>query len=333
MKYRKLGSTDIEVSVVCQGCWSIVGDATWGPQDEADSVAAIDAALDAGINFFDTAVMYGDGYSEELLGRTLAARRDEVVIASKYDASHTRLADIKADCEAALKRLRTDTIDLYQVHWPSPGMDMPAVIGALAELRAEGKIRAIGVSNFGPAYLADALAAGPIAANQLSYSLLWRPIEHEILPTCVAEGVGILCYSPLCQALLTGKFASADQVPPGRARMRLFSKDRPQSRHDEPGCEAELFDAIARVRRISDGLGRPMGNVALAWLLARPGVTSVLAGGRNAAQTAENAKAADIELPADVIEQLSAATEAVKAYAGTNADMWQTVSRLDAPGE
>ncbi len=333
MKYRRLGHTDIDVSVVCQGCWSIVGDATWGPQDEADSLAAIDAALDAGINFFDTAVMYGDGYSEEILGRALSARRGEVVIASKYDASHTLPAEIKADCEAALKRLQTDTIDLYQVHWPQPEMDMPAVIGALAELRAEGKIRAIGVSNFGPAYLADALAAGPIAANQLSYSLLWRPIEHAIQPMCVTEAVGILCYSPLCQALLTGRFASADEVPPSRGRTRLFSKDRPQSRHDEPGCEGELFAAIGEIRRISESLSRPMGNVALAWLLARPGVTSVLAGGRNAAQTAENATAADIELPADIIEQLSSATEAVKTYAGPNADMWQTVSRMDPPGE
>ncbi len=331
MKYRKLGRTDIEVSVVCQGCWSIVGDGTWGPQDEADSVAAIGAALDAGINFFDTAVMYGAGYSEELLGRTLAGRRDEVVIASKYDASHTDPAKIKTDCEAALRRLQTDRIDLYQIHWPQPGMDMAAIIGALAELRDAGKIRTIGVSNFGPAYLADALANDEIATNQVPYSLLWRAVEYEILPACEADGVGILCYSPLCQALLTGKFASPDTVPEGRARTRLFSKDRPQSRHAEPGCERETFEAIAAIGRICDGLGLPMGSVSLAWLLAQPAVASVLAGGRNARQVAENAKAGDIVLTPDTVAALSAATETVKSYAGPNADMWESDSRLDRP--
>ena len=330
MKYRRLGRSGIEVSVVCQGCWSIVtSDGTWGGNDPGQSVATIRAAVDAGITFFDTAEGYGRGESEEILARALAGRRREVIIASKAGGGHLAAADVRAACEQSLKRLKSDYIDLYQVHWPSRTVPLDETLGAMEALRDEGKIRQIGVSNFGTSFLSEARCTERVASNQLAYSLLWRAVEYEVAPACAAAGVGILCYSPLAQGLLTGKFASPDDVPPGRARTRLFSKDRPESRHDEAGCEGETFDALAEVRRIADGAALPMGRAALAWLLARPGVTAVIAGGRSADQARDNAAAADVTLDAETLARLAAATETVKTRIGPNADMWQSDSRME----
>ena len=331
MKYRKLGRTDIDVSVVCHGCWSIVtDDATWGPQDPADSIAAIRASLDAGVNFFDTAEGYGRGESEEILAKALGPRRKDVVIASKVHLGPPPHAEqIRSACDASLKRLGTDCIDLYQIHWPRPHMDIAEVLATLEELKAAGKIRAAGVSNFGTSYLGDLLAAGCVESNQLCYSLLWRPIEHAVQPMCAANGMSILCYSPLTQGLLTGKFASADDVPEGRARTRLFSKDRPQSQHAESGCEEKTFAAIAEIRRVCESAGVGMAEAALAWLLSQQAVTSVIAGARNARQARQNARAGDLALPPEMLKALTAATEPVNAYAGTNADFWQSESRME----
>ena len=159
--------------------------------------------------------------------------------------------------------------------------------------------------------------------------MLWRAIENEVQPICVENDIGIICYSPLCQGLLTGKFASVDDVPEGRARTRLCSKDRPNARHEEAGCEAAVFRALDEIRAICESIGEPMGKVALAWLLAQDAVTSVIAGARNAEQATQNAQAAEVDLTEDVIEKLAQATEPVKRHIGTNADMWQTDSRME----
>jgi len=328
VRYRTLGRTDIEVSVICQGCWSIVTeDATWGGNDPADSVAAIHASLDAGVNFFDTARGYGGGESEELLAKALGARRKEVVVATKLNDLSP--AGVRKQCENSLRRLQSDYIDLYQIHWPRGETPVEPALETMDALRREGKIRAIGVSNFGVSFLRDALAAAEVQTNQLCYSLLWRAIEHEVKPLCEENDVGILTYSPLAQGLLTGKFASAGDVPQGRARTRLFSGDRPQARHGEQGAEAETFAALDEIRRIAEEAGHSMAHVSLAWLLAQPGVTSVIVGGRNPAQAADNAAAGDVQLPADVLDRLAAATEPVKELVGTNCDMWQHVSRME----
>lgn len=332
MEYRKLGKSDLMVSVVCQGTWSIVTeDFTWGRQEVADSIAAIHASLDAGVNFFDTAELYGGGESEEILANALGSRRKDVIIASKVAPEHLDPKGLAASCEQSLRRLKTDYIDLYQVHWPNAAVPMPDLYGRLEDLRQQGKIRVIGVSNFGPDFLAEALAAGPVASNQLPYSLLWRAIEFAIQPLCVKDEVGILCYSPLCQGLLTGKFASAAEVPETRARTRLFSSQRPHSRHGQAGCEAETFAALAEIATICKAIHLPMGRVALAWLLAQGAVTSAIAGARTAAQAFDNAKAADLKLPSDVIAKLSTATEKVKQAMGANADCWQAQSRMERP--
>jgi len=329
MRYRKLGRTDMQVSAVCMGCWSLIGDDTWGEQAESDSVAAIHAALDAGVNFFDTAEGYGRGESERLLGKVLGPRRQDVIIATKVSARSYDRDTVREHCEGSLKRLRTDVIDLYQIHWPRKDMDMTEALDAMQELKASGKIRAVGVSNFGHSFLTESLGAGRVETNQLCYSLLWRAIEHEVQPICAKNDIGILCYSPLCQGLLTGKFPSAGDVPEGRARTRLFSSDRPNARHGEAGCEDAVFAALAEIRDICESLGKPMAHVALAWLLAQDAVTSVIAGARNVAQAAQNAAAADLVLSDDVRQKLSLVTEAVKNHIGTNADMWQSDSRME----
>ncbi len=323
MKYMKLHNTDLEISAVAMGCWGLAGDATWGPQDEAESIAAVRAALDAGINFFDTAEMYGDGLSERRLGRGLAKRRDRAVIASKFGPDHNADADLTAACERTLACLQTDYIDLYQIHWASRTVPLEETWDALWKLKDQGKIREIGVCNFGTGNLGDLLALGLPVTNQLPYSLLMRAIEFEILPCCVQEGIGVLCYSPLLLGILTGKYSCADEVPDGRARLRHFSTDRPQARHGEPGCEAETFAALARIREISEQLGRPMSDVALAWLLHQEGVVSVLSGIRNPDQARRNVAAAELTLGDDVLAMLDEATEPVKQALGPNPDLWQ----------
>jgi myo-inositol catabolism protein IolS len=322
MKYRKLGRTDVEVSVVAMGCWAIAGGWTWGPQDEADSIATIHAALDAGVNFFDTAEGYGRGYSEEVLGRALKGRRHEAVIATKVSKGHLAPDDVIEACEGSLRRLQTDVIDLYQIHWPSREVPISETFPALEKLREQGKVRAIGMSNFGVGDLTDLLAVGHCQADQLPYSLLWRAIEYEIRPKCIEEDIGILCYSPLMQGLLTGKYGSSEEVPEGRARSRHFSRDRPRVRHGEPGCEAETFAAIERIRQISESVGESMAQVSLAWLLAQPGVNAVLAGARKPHQIEETAQAADLALAPETIEALAEATEEVKQLLGTSPDIW-----------
>ena len=202
MKYRPLGKTDLSVSVVAMGCWSIVGDRTWGQQSEKESIATLEAALEAGINFFDTAEGYGNGYSEQLLGKAFSGHRSEVIIASKPKSSKASTPELKRACEDALQRLNTDYIDLYQVHWPNRSVPFEQTYAGLQELLQEGKIRTIGLCNFGVGDLSDYLQKCHAASNQLPYNLLWRAIEFEIKPLCLEHDIGILSYSSLAQAFL-----------------------------------------------------------------------------------------------------------------------------------
>jgi myo-inositol catabolism protein IolS len=328
VRYTKLGKTDVSLSVIGMGCWALAGDATWGPQAEAESIATIHAALDAGVNFFDTAEGYGGGDSESVLGRALAGRRHEAVIATKVSRANLSAEEIQQACERSLERLQTDYIDLYQIHWPSRSVPLSETMGALERLREQGKVRAVGVCNFGVQDLSDLLAIGWVGTNQLPYSLLWRAIEYEILPRCVDAGLDVLCYSPLAQGLLTGKFRSPGDVPEGRMRTRLFSGERPQARHSEVGCESRAFEAIDRLASFCQHLDYPMAQVAIAWLLHQPGVASVIAGARHPDQISQTAAAADLELRPDVVAFLGTATDAVKKCVGPNPDMWQSQSRF-----
>ena len=325
---RRLGRTDIFVSPVAMGCWAIVGDSTWGHQDEQDAIAAIHAALDTGVNFFDTAEGYGAGYSEQILAKALKGRRDQAVIASKVSPAHAGTYEgLLRSCDASLANLGTDYIDVYYLHWPNRQVPIRDVLEGFARLKQAGKIRTAAVSNFGRQDLTELLAAGRCEVNQLPYSLLWRVIEREIAPVCVANGVSITCYSPIAQGLLSGKFRSADEVPEGRARTRHFAGTRPQARHGEPGDEELTFATIEAIRRVATEAGMPMEQLALAWLLTRPGVGAVLVGVRNAAQMRSNAEAMHAALSPTVTAALDAATEALKQRFGTNPDMWQSQSR------
>ena len=328
MRTCKLGKTDLSVSLIAMGCWALAGDATWGPQEEAESVATVHAALDAGVDFFDTAEGYGGGDSEAVLGQALLGRRHQAVIATKVSRANLSAGEVQQACENSLRRLQTDYIDLYQIHWPSRTVPLAETMEALARLREQGKVRAIGVCNFGVQDLSEVLELGRAETNQLPYSLLWRAIEYEIQARCVDEDLGILCYSPLAQGLLTGKYASPNEVPEERARIRLFSTDRPQARHGEPGCEEEMFVALERIQAICDEIGQPMASVALAWLLHQPGVTSVIAGARRPDQIRQTAQAVDLALSPEIAGQLAKATEEVKRLIGPNPDMWQSTSRF-----
>jgi myo-inositol catabolism protein IolS len=324
MEYRKLGQSTLEVSTICMGCWAIAGDQVWGEQDEQEAIAALQSAVEVGINFFDTAEAYGGGRSEELIGKAFREMRQDVILATKASGDHARPAELRKACEESLQRLQTDYIDVYYLHWPNWEVPFEETLGEMARLREEGKIRFAGCSNFGKQDLEAILKVSHIEVNQLAYNLLFRAIEQEIVPTCLRHEVSVATYSPLLHGILTGKFATLDDIPDERARTRHFSSQRrPMTRHGGPGAEAETAAALTRIREICDDAGLPMTNVALAWLLAQPAVATVIAGARSPEQIHANAKAVELQLSGDVLTALTEATDPLKVALGTNADMWE----------
>lgn len=328
MEYRQLGTSDLNVSAVGFGAWGIAGGAMWGDQDEKDSFAALNAAIDAGITFIDTAEGYGDGYSEEVIGRAIGGRRDDFILATKVSPTNLEPDALRASCEASLRRLRTDHVDLYQIHWPTPPGDPDRVTATLEKLRSEGKVRYVGVSNFGPADL-ERYPADLFVSNQLAYSVAFRAIEEALVGATIERHMSIVTYSSLLHGVLTGKYRSADEVPEGRARTRHFSSSRPQARHGEAGHESTLFTLIDEMRTVAEEAGTGVREVAMRWVLAQPGVATILAGSRNAVQAQSNAAVADASLDRALLERLTAASEPLKAAMGPNPDMWQTESRVN----
>ena len=328
MKYRTLGDSGINVSEIALGCWPFAGGSYWGRQDDPASIATVHAALDAGIILFDTAEGYEEGESERVLGRALKKRRQEAIVATKVSTENLASADVVTACERSLSNLGTDYIDLYQIHWPNHDVPIEDTARALQRLKEQGKIRAVGVSNFAVRDLTDMLGAGECVTDQLPYSLLWRAIEHEIQPVCVERNVGIICYSPLAQGLLTGRYRNADEVPEGLAQSRWYSCRRPNANHHEPGVETEVFDAVDTLRRLAEEAGLSMAILSLAWVRAQPGVTSFLVGARSPDELAWNLPVLEVALPAELQERLSAATDLVKRKLGTNPDMWLTPGRM-----
>ena len=325
MEYRKLGRSDLEVSTICMGCWAIGGDQVWGEQDEQEAIAALHTAVEVGVNFFDSAEAYGGGRSEELIGKAFKDMRQDVIIATKASGDHARPAELRRACEESLQRLQTDYIDVYYLHWPNWEVPFEETLGEMARLQNEGKVRFAACSNFGKQDLSALLQVGRIELNQLAYNLLFRSIEQEIIPACLEHGVSVAAYSPLLHGILTGKFATIDDIPDERARTRHFSSERrPMTRHGGPGAEAETAAALTRIREICTEADLPMTNVALAWVLAQPAVATVIAGARSPEQITANVKAAELQLPADVLTALNEATDPLKAAFGTNADMWES---------
>jgi myo-inositol catabolism protein IolS len=317
-----------ELSKLTLGCWALVGGTEWGDQSEELSIETIHAAIDLGITSLDTAPMYGGGKSEEILGKALQGRRDRVFIADKISPGVSTEDSIRESCETSLQLLQTDVIDLMQVHWPDHDVPFEETVAALQALQDVGKVKHIGVCNYSVQDLKSwMVAGGPVFSNQLPYSLLSRAIEFEIAPHCLDNKIGVLAYSPIMQGLLTGKFKTAAKVPDGRARSRHFNTDRALARHGGPGCEEETFVAIDAIREIAVQLGRPMSQVALAWVFHQPAVASAIVGARNPSQISENCDALNLTLDEETLKSLDAATEPVKTFLGRNPDLWSPETR------
>ncbi|MBI4558750.1 MAG: aldo/keto reductase [Candidatus Hydrogenedentes bacterium] len=326
MKYRNLGAGSLNVSVLSFGAWQIGDPNYWGADAEKDGLEAVHAALDAGINFFDTAEMYGKGESERALGKALSGKRDHAFIASKFWPDHSEPAKLRQACEDSLKRLGTDYLDLYQVHWPSRDVPFEAVYAEMQLLKDEGKIRHIGVSNFGRQDLMSWLGTGSCVSDQLGYNLLFRAIEHEILPACIERNVGVLVYMPLLQGTLSGRWKTIEEIPMLRRRTRHFSSTREGVRHGEPGCEDLLSSALNQLGALADELRQPLATLALAWVIAQPGITSAIIGARDARQLKRNLAAADLDLTPDTLSRLDEITVPIKQQLGSNPDLWLTTT-------
>lgn len=324
MQYHQFPETDLSVSKLCFGCWGVISDAHWGTRAEEESLSAMRAAIEAGVNFFDTAPMYGNGTSEELLGSFLSKSelRPKTIVATKIRPDRMRPEQVLQECEDSLQRLKTDYIDLYQTHWTNRDVPLEDTWAAMRKLQEQGKVRHIGICNAGIQDMSTVSQAKPPLTNQLPYNLLWRAIEHDILPTCIQQNIGILVYSPLMHGILADNYKTAAEVPDGRARTRHFSSERAQTRHGESGCEQETFATVDAIRQVASELGRSMADVALAWLIQQPGVSSVIAGARNAEQLRANVAFVDAGLDSAVTQQLKDATDGLKETLGTNPDMW-----------
>jgi myo-inositol catabolism protein IolS len=324
MQYRQLGISELNVSVLAFGAWQIGDPDYWGHDDAADPQHAVDAAIDGGVNLFDTAEGYGTGESERMLGKLLGKRRDNVYIATKVFPRNCAPASLRAACEKSLQRLGTDYIDLYQIHWPIRDVPLEDVTGELNRLREEGKIRETGISNFGPKDITDWTRHSPCAANQLGYNLLFRAPEYEIIPECIRRNIGVLAYMPLMQGILAGRWENVQDIPPMRRRLRMFSGEREGTRHDGPGCEDLFMETLAQLKRFADAVGLSLPAIALCWLIAQPGISSVITGGRKPDQIRQNIEAADIDIGPAAIAQLNEITGPLKYHTGKNADMWES---------
>ena len=338
---RRAGATELSLPVLGVGCFTFGGGTYWGPQSQHDVDAVVGRALELGANFFDTAETYNDGTSESALGLALRGRRDAAIVCTKLQPDHAYAADVRRHCEASLARLQTDHVDVFMLHWPLNASALrhytsdeaklrhPPTIAealhAMDALRQEGKVRHLAVSNFGPVQLAEALAVGvPLALNELPYNLLARGIEAAALPACARGSVGVLGYMALAQGLLTGKFATLDDVPTWRARLRHFRGDRPGSRHGGPGLEAETLAAVQGVRALATAHGLAPGDLALAWAASHPHMTCTLAGARNIGQLEANVRAVQTPLAPALYAELNRLTEEVRQMLGPCLDYYQS---------
>jgi len=331
MKYRSLGASGIEASVVGLGCWTF-GGWMWGGADEKESIRAIHRALDEGINWVDTAPVYGFGRSEEVVGKALRGRRDQVVLATKCNliwhqekgaflfASDDKgprtdgpikvyrcgaPEEVRAEVERSLKRLGTDRIDLLQTHWQDPSTPVEETMQTLMELKAEGKIRAIGCCNATPEQMDAYRRAGVLDVDQERYSMVDRAHEADNLPYVAEHGLAFLAYSPLGQGLLTGKvgpdrvFEDGDQ----RRTKELFSVEN----------RIKILEMLETFRPVADQHGVSLGQLAIAWTVAQHGCSHALVGARHADQAVENARAGFLNLSAEDLKLMQGAVDACTA--------------------
>ncbi len=314
METRRFGKTDMEITRIGFGSWAIGGggwSGAWGPQDDAEAVGAIRRAVDLGLNWIDTAAVYGLGHSEELVARALkglpeSERPHVFTKCSRVWDESGNVSDnlekdsVKRECEDSLRRLQTDVIDLYQIHWPRPEEDIEEGWSALAELKDEGKVRHIGVSNFDVSQMERAQSMAPVETLQPPYNLLNRGIEEEILPYCAEQDIGVIVYSPMRSGLLTGKMT--------RERVHDLPSDdwrRNNSDFQEPRLSRNL-ELVALLEEIGREHGRSPAEVAIAWTLQHPAVTAAIVGGRRPDQVDGIIGAAGFRLSEGELERIEA---------------------------
>lgn len=306
MQTRELGTSGIPITPIITGTWQ-AGKAMWVGIEDAETIRAIRAAFEAGITTVDTAEVYGKGHSEQIVAQALRDVRDRAVYLTKVFANHLQYDEVIAACERSLTNLQTDYIDLYQIHWPAGSFGSAVVpieetMRALMALKEQGKIRAIGVSNFSRSQLEEAMQYGRIDSLQPPYSLFWRFVEQDAMPYCIEHQISILAYSPLAQGLLTGKFQPGHQFEAEdvRRKNKLF----------EPENFARAQQALEQLRPIAARHQVSLGNLAIAWLIAQP-QTQAIVGVRNAEQACQNAAAATIQLSDSELAEISALGMAV----------------------
>lgn len=307
---KTLGNSDLQITTVGVGAWAIGGAGWkfgWGSQEDSDSLAAIRAAIDAGINWIDTAAIYGLGHSEEVVGKAIKDFPNKPYIFTKcerrWQDDGTIFGSLKADsvrkeCESSLRRLGIEQIDLYQVHWPEPEEDIEEGWTEMAKLKEEGKVRWIGVSNFSVDQMKRAAKIAPITSLQPPYSLLVRKAESEILPYARENNIGVIVYSPMRAGLLTGKMT--------KERAQALPQDDWRSRDkdfQEPQLSKNL-ELVELLRKIGSEHGRTPGEVAIAWTLGNPAVTAAIVGLRRADQVEGTAGALDFRLSADEVSTI-----------------------------
>jgi aryl-alcohol dehydrogenase-like predicted oxidoreductase len=317
MQKRYLGQTNIEITPLLVGTWQ-AGKKMWAGIEDEESIRAIRAAFEAGIITIDTAEIYGEGHSESIVAQALADVRERVIYATKVFANHLKYEQVIAACDHSLKNLQTDYIDLYQIHWPSGSWNTEIVpisetMAALNYLKAQGKIRAIGVSNFSRSQLEEAGQYGRIESIQPPYSLFWRSVEKEIMPYCIENNISILAYSPLAQGLLTGKFRNGYQLASEdhRIKNKLF--------HGEnfPRVQA----ALTQLEPIANRYNCSLAQLSLAWLIKQP-QTNAIAGVRNAAQAVNNAQAMTINLTPEDLKLIDNIGKQVTDFLDDNPVLW-----------
>ena len=325
---RELGGSGVKVTPVIFGAWA-VGGWMWGGNDEADSIAAIRASVDHGVTTIDTAAVYGQGYGEEVVGKAIEGIRDRVQVATKggmtwdleggsdpwqtqdrlgHDVTIRRNstpATLSIECERSLERLGVDVIDLYQIHWPDTTTAVEDSMAALVKLKDQGKIRAIGVSNYDATWVRKAAAVAPLASLQPPYSLIQRKIEKEILPTCRELKVGVIVYSPMERGLLTGSVGVDRVFPPGdhRSGHKFF---RPENRK-------LALESLEKVKPIADRHGVSLAQMVINWTIQVPGITAAIVGARNAEQAEHNAKALSFRLSPEECAEIRAAFDQTSA--------------------
>lgn len=309
MQTRRLGKAGLELTTMGLGTWAIGGpwQYGWGPQEDDDSIRTILAALDGGVNWLDTAPIYGCGHSETVVGQALGQMRQRPLVATKcglvWNEKREKIncldaASILRECENSLRRLGVEVIDLYQLHWPQPEAQLEEAWEAMARCVQQGKVRYLGASNVTTAHLERIAKVHPVASIQPPYSLLRRDVEKELLGYCTAHQIGMVCYSPMQKGLLSGAFSAAKMqtLPPDDHR-----HNDPMFKGDRLGAILAMVDAL---RPIAARYGKTVGQLAIAWTLRQPAVTSAIVGARTPEQIASLLPAGDWTLDADTVAEI-----------------------------